>query len=269
MAAFAVPAISAATQLLGQALAAHTARLNDATNENQAVDQVIPAYDADLAAIQAAYESGTDPSQCIAALNAVDTNIFNYMYALHGKPGTAWGGPTTGALGSGINPAYDQACNKTCTAACCVYLNDLRPGIFGHASAAGVKVVKGCIECILSGGGTAQIPEVYPPSDKSYGNYARAGYSITFTKPPASQSTAAQVLSVSGVNARARVVAQAPPTINGTPTQALVTATSASAAPSLLGELSNSEIVTILGVLGGIILIITALFGQNALRVDK
>jgi hypothetical protein len=237
---------TAAIQQGIQQLALHTARLKNATNENEALDQVIPAFDADLLAIQNAFNTGTSAQDCIQALELVDTNIYTYLRSLVGKPGTAWGGPTDAEIGPGVNPTYSAPCNKSCTASCCVYLNDLRPAIYGRA---GVNF--GIISAILAGGGKVAVPEVYPPSDKSYGDYSRASYALVFTPPPT--SFAAQALQVSGVN-----VVTVPP---NSPTTA--------PASGLLAALTSTEIVAILGVLGGLILIITALFGQNALRVNR
>src|SRR5277367_4095336 len=82
---------TAAIQQGVQQLAQHTARLKDATNENEALDQVIPAFDADLAAIANAFNTGTSASDCVSALQLVDTNIYTYLRSLVGKAGTAWG----------------------------------------------------------------------------------------------------------------------------------------------------------------------------------
>src|SRR5271154_3695718 len=185
-------AIGLASSLLQSELAAHTARLKDATNENEAMDQVVPAFDADLAAIQQAFATGTSSDDCIAALQAVDSNIFAYLHALVGKPGTAWGGPTTAEIGPGINPTYSADCNKNCTASCCVYLNDLRPAIFGR------NVNKpGMIEAISDGGGIVNVPGVEAPPNSAYGNYSRAAYSLKITAPAFGLSLASQALQVS------------------------------------------------------------------------
>jgi hypothetical protein len=103
-------------------LAQHTARLQAAENENAALDALIPAWDADLKAIVAAYNSGTPASECIQAATEVDNNAYNYLRQQVGKSGTSWIGQP--------NPL--PKCNKQCTAGCCVYYNDLHPAIYGN-----------------------------------------------------------------------------------------------------------------------------------------
>lgn len=242
--------IGIVSSIIGSALARHTLRLRDATSENQAMDQVIPAFDADMEAINQAFNSGTSADECISALVQVDQNIFAYLYSLVGKPGTAWNAPTTAEIGQGINPQYAAPCNKSCTASCCVYLNDLRPAIFGR----GIGVNKGAIEAIQKGGGSVQVPSIAAPPNSAYGNYSRAGYTLTFKKPTNLGQTALQI-SVSGVNVVPNPAPAAPST---------------SLIPSgILGTVTNSTLIAVIGLIGGILLIITALFGQNALRVNR
>jgi hypothetical protein len=231
-------AIGLASNIIQSQLAQHTARLKDAQNENEAVDQVVPAFDADMKAIAQAFNTGTPVNECIEALIQVDTNVYSYMHSLVGKTGTAWGGPTTAEIGEGINPEYSAACDKTCTVACCVYLNDLRPSIFGRVDGN----PDGMIPIMQRGGGTAIILGVSAPPSQ-YGNYSRPQYTIELSQPP--ESIASQVLG-----------------------QPLAT-TGSTSQSGVLAALTSNEIVAILGVLGGIILIVTALFGQNALRVNR
>jgi hypothetical protein len=149
-------------------LAQHTARLKGAENENQAADQLIPAFDADLAQIAAAYNSGaTDAGTCVKACQAVLAQCYSYLYAQVGKPGTAWNSSGN--------------CDKSCTAGCCIYYNDLAPAINGSPVFANGTV--GFIPVLKVGSGTVYVPEVYPPSNTDYGNYARDSYTITITKP--------------------------------------------------------------------------------------
>ena len=223
-------------------LTQHTARLQDAKNENAALDALIPAYDADMASVQAAFNSGAaDAATCVSALTQVDSYIYQYLRQQVGKPGTAWGGPTTTALGSKLNPSYSAPCNSGCTAGCCVYLNNLRPPIFGHAS----QISMGSIQAVQQGGGTVTFPEVYPPDDTAYGNFSRAAYTLSFKAPPVAVSLVNSILGTS----------TAAPGASGAP------------ATSFLSSLTGSESLAIITVVGGLILIITALFGQNALRV--
>src|SRR4029077_15459849 len=131
----AVGGITSAIKVGISELKQHTARLKDAKAENQAMDAVIAPFDADIAAIVTAHNTGSaSAATCIQACLVVDQNVFQYLYSLAqtNKPGVAWGGPTTTSLGTGNRPVYSADCNKGCTASCCVYLNDLRPAIFGR-----------------------------------------------------------------------------------------------------------------------------------------
>jgi hypothetical protein len=167
-------ATAAISGLLTQ-LTQHSARLKGAQNENAAADQAIPAFDADLQSIVAAYEAGTiTQTQAISALLSVDANIKAYLKSHVGPAGTAWDG-------SGF-------CTKTCTVGCCIFYNNLHPAIVGPDPAVqGGRVMDGAlglVPLIASGkAGTVYIPQVFPPSNKAYGNYARAGYTISITPP--------------------------------------------------------------------------------------
>jgi hypothetical protein len=162
------PAIAAVGNIV---LAQHTARLKGATNENQAADQVIPAFDADLAQIVSAYNAGQiTAAQAIAGAQQVDAQVKAYLKAQVGAPGTAWS--EYGAMGP---------CNKNCTVGCCIYWNDLHPAIVGAPTFANGTV--GLIPVLQAGSGLVYVPEVYPPSNTAYGNYQRAAYSLSVIKP--------------------------------------------------------------------------------------
>lgn len=257
--------VGAISNLAGALLAQHTLRLHDAANENAALDALIPAFDADLAEIVQAYNSGTEPQSCINALLAVDSNAYTYLRAQVGKPGTAWGGPSTASIGTSINPSYPATCDKSCTAGCCVYLNDLRPAIFGRqvGNAYGPYqnkpgIVGGLIEAIQNGSGTIHVIPIAKPPNTAYGNYARASYDLTVKKPPFVGLDSAVLQSVgSGANF----------TITSNP-QVEGSQVGGSIVP-FLSSVKGVSTTTILAVVGGLIIVITALFGQNALRVNR
>jgi hypothetical protein len=244
--------LSLITGILGSQLAQHTARLQDATNENQALDILIPSWDADIQAICAAYNSGTPAADCIQAAQTVDNNAYTYLRKNVGKPGTAWDG--------------SGKCTKSCTAGCCVFYNNLHSAIFGPSGApyngniAAANGATGIIPAMQSGGGVCSIPKIFPPSDKSYGNYTRAGYFLTFKKP-AIVNNAASALSVSGSGANLVVQAAvpAPP--------APTTAVPVGATAGVLGVLTNNTLVTIVTLVGGVLIIAAYLFGSDSVRV--
>jgi len=189
-------------------LTQHTARLKNATAENTAMDAVIAPFDADIAAIVTAHNNGSaSAATCIQACLIVDQNIFQYLYSLAqtGKPGVAWSGPTTTSIGTANRPVYSADCNKQCTASCCVYLNDLRPSIFGRAGLGNAYqpyqtngVIIGLIELIQKGNGTLKAIPVAPPSNPKYGTYTRAAYTLQIKAPPVQALIATTVAEMTG-----------------------------------------------------------------------
>jgi hypothetical protein len=239
-------------------LSQHTARVADATNENEAANQIVPAFDADLAAIVAAYNSGRyAASACAQALQTVDAQTKAYLQKQVGKPGTAWSGvPSDNCSGNAIGAVK---CDKTCTVGCCIYSEDLHVGI--NCALNGLKTANAGPVGTKGGAG---IPEVY---GSSYGLNSRAAYTITFVKPPINNAvivsnTVNGILSPPTPIASTPVASAAPPAGSTTPASSSPTA-------NFLSTLTNTELATGLAVLGGIILIITALFGANALRVNQ
>jgi hypothetical protein len=270
MAATGVAAGAAAANVIADLYAAHTARLKDATNENQAADILIPAFDADLAAVAANFNSGAwTAAQAIAVLQEIDSNSYAYLYKQVGKAGTAWSVPPNQGASGGVQ------CNKSCTVGCCLYYSDLRPAIYGADEFASGTV--GFIPVLKGSGGQPStghknqvyVPEVYPPSDTAYGNYQRAAYWIPLTIPQPKSKAAVAIAAVPSLPASNPVPV---PTTIATASEGSATVATATAEPattSLSSLFTNSELVTIVAVIGGIIVIITALFGGNALRVDK
>lgn len=170
--ATAIPIIgSAVSAVAGILLAQHTARLKGAIAENQLLPATIKAYDADIAGIVSAFNSGQiTASQAITYLQQVDQSVYNYMKSNATGPGRAWregGGP----------------CNAGCTTECCVYYGDLHAGIFGDPAFASGTV--GIIPVLQGSGGQpstghakqAYIPKVYPPPTQ-YGTFSREAYWI-------------------------------------------------------------------------------------------
>ena len=264
--------IGIALSVAANLFAAHTARLKAATNENQAADILIPAFDADMATTAANFRSGAwTAAQCIGVLEYIDSNCQAYLKKQVGPSGTAWTSPATPGSGN-------TTCNKQCTVGCCIYYNDLRPAIYGSAqytseggvSAGAIPVLQKKIS------GRSYVPEVYPPSDTAYGNYQRAAYWLQWTLPPKSNATKALTAlpsALGGAVPPPPVVVATSQVIQSSVTQQVEKQISSNAAPAASQPLTISSLftsantATILTVVGGLILIVTALFGANALRV--
>jgi hypothetical protein len=175
MAAAAAPAIisgvaKAGSALLGALLAAHKARLAGAKTENAAVAQVIAPFDDFVKQAVQYYNTGqVDASTFINYVSQFDATLYSYMKSFVGHAGTAWN-DQTGMAGK---------CDKTCTAACCVYFGDLGPVLSNLITAAGGKGKWGANDPRLSvqaGGAVIQVPEVFA---SKYGGVDRKGYQIT------------------------------------------------------------------------------------------
>ena len=158
------------SKLLGALLAAHSARLAGAKNENAAVAQVISPFDDFVKQAVQYYNTGqASPTDFVNYVAQFDAKLYSYMKSFVGHPGTAWD-DTEGMAGK---------CDKKCTAACCVYYGDLGPVLSNLITAAGGQGKWGANDPRLSmqaGGAVIQVPEVFA---SKYGGVDRKGYSIT------------------------------------------------------------------------------------------
>jgi hypothetical protein len=239
-------------------LAQHTARVQDATNENEAAENIIPAYDADLQEINAAWNSGSiTKAEAIQALEKVDSQVYAYLKAQVGKTGTAWSGPapqfTLAQLM--VLKTGTVACGKSCTVGCCLYYNDLHTGILY------------CISC-LNGwlafytpaptNNNCNIPAI---AASSYGLPARASYTLYWLNNPpkgVAQQVNSTVNDLLGGSVSEQAVSTAPP-------PASTVATSS----GVLGVLTNNTLIAVVTLIGGILIIVAYLFGSDAVRVNK
>lgn len=179
----AIGAATAAVKAAIQQLAQHSLRLKDAKNENASIPPVVAAFDADVAAIASAYNSGGESaSTCILAAQTVYQSIMANMKAAitqpNGQfiPGTSWD-EATGVAGK---------CNKICTAGCCVFYGDLGPVLSMMIVAMGGqgyywKTNDPRYKANPGGGATITVPEVFA---SKYGGQDRQSYTIVITPPP-------------------------------------------------------------------------------------
>jgi hypothetical protein len=161
---------------------ASAARAKGATEENQAVNEYLPAWDQGLQAIFAAANNGTaTASECISALGTLMQSWWAAAAQFKSLPGVAdasGGGANCGSYTPGVStpctPTGGPGCDKSCTAMCCIGCHDLMP------SAAYAAYVLG-----LPQGGTVNVCTVY---GSGYGASQRDGYSLTYTPPPPSSA---------------------------------------------------------------------------------
>lgn len=183
-------AVSGTVKAAVTQLTQHTARLKGAKNENAALNPVVVAFDADVAAIRDAYNNGgADAATCIAACAAVDANIQANLKSHVGAPGTAW----STAVG------MQGKCNKLCTAGCCVYYGDLGPVLSMMVTAMGgapLVPLWGRNDPryhATANGATINVPEVI---GSKYGATDRPGYTLTITAPPPQGKVQAGLLGI-------------------------------------------------------------------------
>lgn len=174
-------------------LAKHNARVAGAKAENQAINSAVQFFDDGLKAIFDAANSsdltknvsGPQAAQQVQALFGQFWQAMNpYMHSA-GTADTSGGGTN---CGSGvINPAGPcqgtiggHVCDKSCTATCCVGCQDLYPVMLQA-----VQVFNN------PAGGTVQVCTVY---GSKYGANQRSGYSLTYTPPKITVSSAASSL---------------------------------------------------------------------------
>lgn len=167
------------------ALLQHSARLQGAKTENAGIEPVVNAFDADLAAIVAAYNNGqADAATCVNALRGLDQNLYTN---LRGNTVSPSGAPIPGAAWSDSTGVAGR-CDKTCTAGCCVYFGDLGPVLSMASVAMGGGYIRAAQWGVrdprykaVQGGATIQVPEVFA---SKYGLADRPGYTISVVAPP-------------------------------------------------------------------------------------
>lgn len=142
----AVPIIGAAIAPIFSLLAAHTARVKGAQTENQALNQVFPAMQADIQSVLQAYSARQiTEAQGETALQQILENYWAAVGPFEHGPGQA-GGPMLcaqvsppqvvnaagfgsnnkvpyGVAAAGSTMYYTSPCDKTCTVSCCAGCN--------------------------------------------------------------------------------------------------------------------------------------------------
>lgn len=148
-------------------LAAHKARLQGATNENQAADKYVPVFDSFVQSIANAYNSKqASASDCATALQQFDQYLYTQMQALAHGPGTSWN-DSVGKAGK---------CNKSCTVSCCLYWQDLSVVLNDMSYVLGFPTGKWGAGDPRINGRTITAPKVYP---SKYSKYSREIYTVT------------------------------------------------------------------------------------------
>lgn len=171
--------------------AAHQKRVAGAKAENQAINSAVQTFDAGIKAIFAAANS-SDPTQNVTGAQASQqvSSLISTFFAQMGPYTHASG--AADASGGGVNcgwtalapgsdpcivPSNVHHCDKSCTATCCVGCQDLMPTVMQAQNAFASPT-----------GGTVKVCTVV---GSKYGAVTRSFYSLTYTPPKITVSSAA------------------------------------------------------------------------------
>lgn len=183
--------------VISDLLAKHAQRAADAKNENQAADSASMTFDQAIQQIVQAYNGGSvTAAQCVSQLQALQQAMYSTLRSKVGPPGTAW-------TSSPPSPGAGTPCNKGCTVGCCVYYNDLLPGItmctqalnaLGGSLSSAQTVAAGMPAFNnqpaqangASGICTSFTFTIEAIAKSKYSDYTRPAYQVTLTQPPAS-----------------------------------------------------------------------------------
>lgn len=180
-------ALSIGPNLIMGLLAKHDARVQAAKEENAATNQAVQAMDSDLATIFNHANAGDiSPQVAMGLLN--DVHAWYWAFVAPFQMGSAKGNICSKKFPDNLDcfsdPVY-QCKGKECTAACCLGCNTIGPSL------------SRAYQLFKTGkAGTIKICDVF---GSKYGGVARAGYSLTYTPPPAIIPVEATINKVSGL----------------------------------------------------------------------
>ncbi len=186
-------AVAVVISIIAGLWAAHDARVAGAKDENTVLNSAVQAFDGGLKAIFAAANS-SDPTVNIPATSAVQqcqsllTTFWQKMAPHMTGPGRAdasgfgtnCGTVNTAKPCSGMIGGH--ACDKTCTASCCVGCQELTP------------TISQAIAVFNAGGGTIVACGTF---SNNYGYVGRGSYSLTYTAPTLASSASGDAAAVS------------------------------------------------------------------------
>jgi hypothetical protein len=186
-------AAGAIVGIIGALWSAHNARAKGAKTENQFLNSAVTAFDGSLQAIfQQANAGQITPAEAISALQSILPAFWASVAQVQNLPGTADASNHGANCGSYVpgqttpcTPTGAPACNKSCTASCCVGCHDFFPTI-QYA----IYIFQ------QPKGGSFNVCTVY---GDSYGLNTRGQYSLTYTPPPAGSASAAAVSTASAL----------------------------------------------------------------------
>lgn len=162
-------------------LAAHTARLKGAQDENAALNEAVPAWDKDMQFVFDEANAGhINAAQAKDYLTQIDANFSGYIKQFNGRAGINWSG-----LNNWPNNLTEPEkeggshCDKNCTAGCCTYGNMVHPAVLN------------AIWVMDHPGNSAKVI-AYTPNPK-YSTYSRGAYRLAYN-PPVQTSVASGIV---------------------------------------------------------------------------
>jgi hypothetical protein len=201
-------AAAAVVALIMSLWSAHAARAKGAQTENAAMNSAVVAFDGSLKAIFAAANAGTisasdAASYCQQNMQAYWTGMAPYMTGPGRADGSHGGTGCTSVIVCNQQTSPGLACNKSCTAGCCVGCDVLTP------------TINQAIAIFEAGGGTLNVCPVY---GSGYGGQSRASYSLTYTAPTVAQTAASATQAASTAVSSTEAALGVPSTVAGIPT---------------------------------------------------
>jgi hypothetical protein len=170
--------------------AAHAARVAGAKDENAAINSAVTAFDQSIKALfDAANKGQIQAADAVNVCEQIRQQFWQGM-APHmtgpGRADTSNFGQNCGTVDPSnacAIPIGAHACDKHCTAGCCVGCHDIMP------------VIVQAQQVFQAGGGTVTVCKVY---GSHYGANARESYTLTYKPPSAETITSALAAIASG-----------------------------------------------------------------------
>ena len=179
--------------------AASAARAKGAKEENQAINEYLPAWDQSLQAIFQQANAGTiTAAEAISALQSLMPYWWQAAAQFKGLPGVADASNGGGNCGTynpqtstPCSPTNGPGCDKSCTAFCCIGCYDLAPTV---AYAAYLFSIPSA-QIWAAGGVQLNVCTVY---SSKYGASQRNSYTLTWNPPKTAATVAGIASAVSG-----------------------------------------------------------------------
>jgi hypothetical protein len=192
-------AAGAIVGIISALFAASAARAKGAKEENQAINEYLPAWDQALQTIFQQANAGTiTAAEAISALQTLMPQWWAAAAQFRGLPGVADAsngggdcGTYTPQTSTPCTPTGGPGCDKSCTAFCCIGCHDLAPTVDYAAYLFSIPSA----QIWAAGGVQLNVCTVYA---SKYGATQRNSYTLTWNPPKTAATVAGVANAVSG-----------------------------------------------------------------------